>query len=187
MSNNINGVDLESIGQLLEAIKSNKELAKVNFLATSKWNGGTQTEVSISELHAGGENIARPDRNFKLIVDEPAQLGGQDEAPNPVEYLAAALCGCLTAGIATNAALFDTELKGIEVTIKADCDLHGILGLDKSVPNGLTHLDYTVKLTGANDEEKMLKSKETLDKKSFILNTLSKPFSTSTKVEIAKG
>jgi len=34
-------------------------------------------------------------RDFELIVDEPPSLGGDDEGPNPVEYILAGLAGCL--------------------------------------------------------------------------------------------
>lgn len=34
-------------------------------------------------------------RNFKLIIDEPKDLGGTDENANPVEYILAGLAGCL--------------------------------------------------------------------------------------------
>ncbi|GGH41013.1 osmotically inducible protein C [Mangrovimonas yunxiaonensis] len=34
-------------------------------------------------------------RNFKLIIDEPEDLGGTDEHANPVEYLLAGLAGCV--------------------------------------------------------------------------------------------
>ena len=34
-------------------------------------------------------------RNFKLIVDEPEELGGTDQDANPVEYILAGLAGCL--------------------------------------------------------------------------------------------
>ena len=34
-------------------------------------------------------------RNFKLIIDEPEDLGGTDENANPVEYILAGLAGCL--------------------------------------------------------------------------------------------
>lgn len=34
-------------------------------------------------------------RNFRLIVDEPENLGGTDEDANPVEYILAGLAGCL--------------------------------------------------------------------------------------------
>ena len=34
-------------------------------------------------------------RHFKLVVDEPQDLGGTDEAANPVEYILAGLAGCI--------------------------------------------------------------------------------------------
>lgn len=34
-------------------------------------------------------------RNFRLVVDEPKELGGTDEDANPVEYILAGLAGCL--------------------------------------------------------------------------------------------
>ena len=34
-------------------------------------------------------------RHFKLVVDEPEELGGKDEAANPVEYILAGLAGCI--------------------------------------------------------------------------------------------
>jgi uncharacterized OsmC-like protein len=34
-------------------------------------------------------------RNFQITIDEPAGLGGNDEAATPVEYTLASLAGCL--------------------------------------------------------------------------------------------
>jgi uncharacterized OsmC-like protein len=34
-------------------------------------------------------------RQFKLIIDEPEELGGSDEDANPVEYILAGLAGCI--------------------------------------------------------------------------------------------
>jgi len=34
-------------------------------------------------------------RSFNMIVDEPPNLGGEDRGANPVEYVLAALAGCL--------------------------------------------------------------------------------------------
>jgi len=34
-------------------------------------------------------------RNFKLVIDEPEDLGGTDENANPVEYILAGLAGCV--------------------------------------------------------------------------------------------
>lgn len=170
-----NGVVLEHIEELVQAVKDDPNVGKVCFRAQSQWQGGTKTKVNVSEWHAGGQNGARIGREFSLMVDEPAQLGGTDEAPNPIEYIAAGLCGCITAGIATNAALFGTDLDSIEVTVEADLDLHGVLGLVKEAPNGVIELRYAVKLNGPGDAEKMLKTKQTIDRKSPVRNTFELP------------
>lgn len=36
-------------------------------------------------------------RDFELVVDEPEDMGGTDEGPNPLEYLLASQSGCLNA------------------------------------------------------------------------------------------
>ena len=49
-------------------------------------------------VHAQGASPAKTiinTRNFQFIIDEPEDLGGTDEAPNPVEYLLASYAGCL--------------------------------------------------------------------------------------------
>ena len=178
-----NGVILDNIDGLVNAIKENPSVANVQFHAQSVWRGGTQAEVTISDMFSNGSNIMGPERNFKLVVDEPAVLGGKDEYPNPVEYLASALCGCLTAGIATNAALFGTELEKINVDVRVNFDIHGVLGLDRSKPSGPLDLHYTVTLKGKDGvtKEQMQKSKETLDKKSPIKNTIELPLRVTTE------
>lgn len=181
-----NGVNLDNIENLVGAIHENPKVANVQFKAKSKWLGSTQSEVEIHELHSDGNNIREGGNKFTLRVDEPGVLGGADEYPNPVEYLASALCGCLTAGIATNAALFDTELEKIEVEVDVNFDVHGVLGLDREKPNGPLNLHYKVKLKGKNgvDVAKLQKSKETLDKKSPIKNAIELPLHITTEFEI---
>ncbi len=186
MENVRNGVMLDPINELVSSIQSDPNVAQVQFVAKSEWKGGTQAEVTISELYSNGQNIRGPEKGFKLTVDEPGVLGGKDEYPNPVEYLASALCGCLTAGIATNAALFETELEKINVEVQVNFDVRGVLGLDRSQPNGPLNLHYKVKLKGKNgvSVDQLTKSKETLDKKSPIKNTIQLPLHVTTEFEI---
>lgn len=182
MTKQRNGVNLENIEALVGAIKDNPAMGNVRFSAKSEWKGGTKSEVTISDLHAGGQNIAASGRSFKLTVDEPPQLGGTDEAPNPVELLAAGLCGCLTAGIATNAALFGTDLEKLEVSVEADFDIRGLVALDRSVPTGAQEIRYTVRIKGAGPKEGLVRSKETIDRKSPVRNTLSSPIKITTQI-----
>jgi uncharacterized OsmC-like protein len=176
-----NGVDMESVGSYVEAVKADSNNAKISFVAESNWKGGTKAEVNVKEFYANGQPASRADRNFKFNVTEPSQLGGADDAPNPVELLAAALCGCLTAGIATNSAMFGTELEKLNIKVKVDFDLMGVLGLDRSVGNGAQHLHYTVTLKGKAAKDALQRSKETLDRKSAILNTLKNPLNVTTE------
>jgi hypothetical protein len=60
----------------------------------------------------------------------------------------------------------------------------GILGMDRSVPNSAIHVHYKVTLKGNAPKESLIKSKETLDKKSAILNTRKSPINVSTEIEI---
>lgn len=186
MRKQVNGVHLDNISNLLDAIKTDAKVANAKFSAKSKWLGGTKAEVTVSELHSNGQNIRDKSTDFKLIVDEPKVLGGTDEHPNPVEYIASALCGCLTAGIATNAALFGTNLEDIKVEVDVNFDLHGVLGLDRSKPNGPLDIHYKVTLKGKDGatKEQLIKSKETLDRKSPIVNTIQLPIRVTTEFEI---
>jgi uncharacterized OsmC-like protein len=181
-----NGVNLHNIGELVSTVKGDSRFANARFAAKSRWLGGTKTEVTITDIKAGGEVITRGDRRFTMMVDEPPQLGGSDEHPNPVEYLAAGLCGCITAGIATNAALFGTKLDKIEVEVEMDYDLKNVLGIDRNGPGEVTELRYKVRLGGPGARENMVRSKETIDKKSPVRNTLELPIKvvrTSVEVE----
>lgn len=174
MSEGRNGVNIGEVMKFVEAVKKNNDLAKIKFIARSRWGGGTRADISVKEFHVDGKPGSRPDRDFTIATDEPKELGGTDAAANPVELLAAGLCGCLTAGIATNTALFETDLESLEVSVEFDWDLLGILGLDRGVQNHAQGLHYTVKLKGKEGvtEEQLRKAKETLDRKSAVLNTL---------------
>ena len=171
MSKIVNGVNLEAIGDFVDGVKTGAVSPEIRFSAKSNWTGGTRTEVVIDQFSAGGVNAAPAERSFRLVIDEPAALGGQDTAPNPVEYLAAGLCGCITAGIVTNAAMFGATVEGLEVTVDADINVLGLFGLDRSVPSRCSRITYTVKVHG-DDPAALLKSCQVIDGKSPVRNTL---------------
>jgi uncharacterized OsmC-like protein len=178
-----NGINMTNLGAYVDSVKSDPSQGQVKFVARSSWGGGTNTNVEVSQFYADGKPVAPQGRSFSFSVSEPGALGGADTAPNPGEMIAAALCGCLTAGIATNAALFDTALEDIEVAVEVEWDMLGILGLDRSVPSRAKGIHYTVTLSG-DDAEKLRRAKETLDRKSAILKTLQEAVPVTTDVVI---
>ena len=87
----------------------------------------------------------------------------------------AALAGCLTSGIATNAALFDVPIDGLDIDMEGDIDLRGMLGHDKSVRSGFSDIRYTVTIQSPASEDKVRRCKETIDRKSPVGDTLANP------------
>jgi uncharacterized OsmC-like protein len=170
-----NDVNVEALKQVDAMIRETPDLGKCRFTAQSRWQRGTKTQVSIGEWYAGGQNMAPVPRRYTIMVDEPEPLGGVDGAANPIEVLLSALAGCVTAGIATNAAMFGVPIDGIEIDLDADLDARGMLGHDKSVRNGVTDIRYTVTITSPAPEEQVRRCKETIDRKSPVRDTLANP------------
>ena len=178
-----NGVNLDGIKQVDTLVRQNPALGKCAFKARSTWKRGTKSEVTIDSILAGGNEMSPPSRRFTISVDEPPFLGGADAHPNPIEVLLAALAGCVTAGIATNADMFGVPIDAMSIEVEADVDARGVLGHDKSVRNGVTDIRYTVTIQSPASEAEVRRCKETIDRKSPVRDTLASPVSiTSTLV-----
>lgn len=177
-----NGLDLAALLQFVNAVRDNRDLGKVTFCAHSDWDGGTRTLVKVNQLLVNQQNAAPAERDFTLVVDEPHALGGTDQAPNPMEYLAAGLCGCITAGIATNGALFNAEYEKIAIDAQVVFDVAGVFGIDKSVPNGALEINLTIRAKGP--AEQLSRSKATIDGKSPAKAMLEFPVKINTQLII---
>jgi uncharacterized OsmC-like protein len=181
MAENVNDVNVPKIKELDKAVRQNPGLAKATIKVASSWHRGTKTIVEVGRLDAGGQSLFPRTRKFVVMIEEPELLGGVDSAPSPVETVVAALAGCLTNGIASNAALFDVPLDRIDIEMEADIDFRGVLGHDKSVRNGLSDIRYTVTIQSPAPEDKVRRCKETIDRKSAVLDTLANPVNITSK------
>jgi putative redox protein len=59
---------------------------------------------------------------FRLVTDEPAELGGEDTAPTPYELLPAALASCIVTTIRMYARRKGWELAEVGVDVELDAD-----------------------------------------------------------------
>ena len=137
----VNGLDLAALGETVEAIEQNADLAKVTFDVTTRWTGQTGSETTVEGYTLGGERIQR---SHKIVADEPCELLGADGAPNPQELLMAAVNACMTVGYVAGAALKGITLTKLEIRTNGTLDLRGFLGLSDSVPPGYEAIDYEV-------------------------------------------
>lgn len=64
-------------------------------------------------------------RSFAIETDEPAPLGGTDQAVDPMELLLASLGTCLTIGWATQAAKRGIDFRALRIdyTVHVDSDV----------------------------------------------------------------
>ena len=70
---------------------------------------------------------------FKIVIDEPTNLGGTNEGPNPVQYVLAALCGCLNVVGHMIANEMGFELKGLEFEIEGDINPAKLYGKPEAI------------------------------------------------------
>ncbi len=108
----VNGLDLQALGEVVEAIEKDSSKAKVSFDVVTRWKGQTRSETTVSGFTLAGERI---DRSHTIVADEPYELLGADSAPNPQELLMAAFNACITVGYVAGAAL-----KGIKLELARD-------------------------------------------------------------------
>jgi uncharacterized OsmC-like protein len=172
MAEHVNDVNLDAIKHLDQAVRDNPALGKVTIKVQSTWERGTKAVVTVGPMHALGQNLFPRTRRFVIMSDDPVPLGGVDAAPAPPETLLVALAGCVTSGIATNAALFDVPIDAMSIDMEADIDLRGMLGHDRAARNGITDIRYTVNIRSPAPEDKVRRCKETIDRKSPVRDTL---------------
>ena len=141
----VNGLDLDALGEVVEAINQDASKAKVDFNVTTRWKGQTRSETTVDGYTIGGERI---NRSHTIVADEPFELLGADGAPNPQELLMAAFNACITVGYVAGAALKGIKLESLEIRTRGQLDLRGFLGLDDSVPPGYEQIDYDVRIKG---------------------------------------
>jgi uncharacterized OsmC-like protein len=175
MAEQVNDVNVEAMRALDRSIRENPALAKRTVKLRSTWQRGTKALVEVGTHEVAGKAVTPRTRRFTLMTDAPPGLGGVDSGPAAIETLLIALAGCVTSGIAANAALFDVPIDGLDVDMEGDIDLRGLLGHDKSIRNGFSDIRFTVTIRSSAPEEKVRRCKETIDRKSPVRDTLAKP------------
>ena len=146
----VNDIDLEALGEIVAAISEDPSKAIAGFRVTTEWQGQTRSQSTVDSYSLGGQEIAR---SFTVATDEPVELLGTNQAPNPQELLMSALNACMTVGYVAQASVRGITLDSCTIETEGELDLRGFLGLDDSVPAGYRRLDYTVTLTGNGSRE----------------------------------
>jgi uncharacterized OsmC-like protein len=149
----VNGVDVTALMDTIGAIKGNAEIAKFTFRAANKWMGGDKNRTTIKEFSGALQEHRNGIQAFIVDNGEPPVLLGNDEAPNPVEWLLHALVGCMTTTTAYHAAARAIAIDAIDSHIEGDLDLRGFLGLSSTVRKGYSAIRVYMRVKTKADAE----------------------------------
>jgi uncharacterized OsmC-like protein len=123
-------------------------------------------------------------RQFEIVVDEPAELGGADHGANPVEYVLAAFAGCLNVMAHVVAKELNFELRGVEIDIYGDINPARLFGMSFDDRAGYKQIVVTLKPDTDADAATLTKWAEKIEDRCPVSDNLQNP--TPVKIEVKK-
>jgi len=126
----------ESHLDLAVAVQQRKNVVAANVDGQSAFS-------SMSILTDGLKTVARVGEH-EHVIDEPEDLGGTDEGPNPVELVLAGLCSSLQMTFKKLAAEAGVSVDKVVSKARGDIDLRGFFAVDDSVPAGFHIISVSV-------------------------------------------
>ena len=168
----VNGLDLNALGETVEAIQQDAKKAIVGFDVTTRWTGQTRSETTVDGFTMAGERVTR---THKIVADEPCELLGTDSAPNPQELLMAAFNACIMVGYVAGSSLKGITLDSVEIKTRGELDLRGFLGLSDEVAPGYESIAYEVKIKGDGTPDQFEEIHQTVLKTSPNYFNISRP------------
>lgn len=136
----MNNISFEAVKQTVNAIKENPEAGIKKWFAHIEWKDGVENHVTIRQFP-------------HLITDEPAQLGGTDKGPNPVEYLLGATGSCFAITFEVIASQMGIKLEKVDVDVEADINAAVFLGIEEGDSGILNPIIKLKAVTSASNEQ----------------------------------
>lgn len=166
-----NGIDLDHLRGIAEAIRTEPQAGIVTIRTWHRWDEGFAVDGSTEELENAGEVTAR---TFTFRTDWPPDAGGRDSGPTPGELVLAALGACLASTYATQAAIRGVGIEEVEVALEAAVDFRGQLEVAPVRP-GLEGIKATVAVRSHADAATLKALGEAVRRTSPLHDTLTNP------------
>jgi uncharacterized OsmC-like protein len=179
-----NGIDTAQVYGTLDALKEQPELARFEFRATNRWINGPHSRSTIQGFWGAGQEDTTRMVPFEIDASEPPVLFGDNEAPNPAEFVLHALAGCLTLTIVNVAAARKVTLTEVSSTLTGVLDARGATGLDRSYRNGFERVTVNFSIKGDAPREKLEEIVERAKANSVVYDIVSNPVPVDVTAEI---
>jgi uncharacterized OsmC-like protein len=111
-------------------------------------------------------------RNFEMIIDEPANLGGTDDGANPVEYVLAALAGCLNVVGHLVAKEMGFDIKNLEIELDGELNPARFMGKSNEERAGYQAINVKMKPETDADEDTLKKWIEKVENRCPVSDNL---------------
>lgn len=175
----INGVDTDALRQFIQEVAAEPAKGMTRFQVATAWHGQMRCETKVSSWMLGGQTIRH---SHSIVVDEPPELLGKDEAPNPQEVLMAAMNSCIVMGYVVQASMRGITLEKVVMETEGDIDLRGLFRLDPSIPPGYETIHYRVTIKGNGTPEQFQEIHETVCAVSPNFYNISRPIKLDAKL-----
>jgi uncharacterized OsmC-like protein len=109
--------------------------------AEGVWQGQMKTRLQVRDF-------------APFYTGEPERVGGDDSAPTPMEYVVAALNGCVAVVVETVAAELGLRIDGMRIESEATMDRRGFLGTADVTPH-FTQLTNRIRFTTTEQPERL--------------------------------
>lgn len=118
-------------------------------LASDDPTEGVELEVTRVE---GFRNLAVTPAGQEIHLDEPVHFGGSGEAPDPAQYLLAAIGASLSVTLSAHAAMRDFVITSIGMRLSAKIDGRAFFSPGCGAPPGLLSLAIELRVQGVGSE-----------------------------------
>lgn len=114
-------------------------------------------------------------RRFQLVIDEPEDLGGTNEGANPVEYILAALSGCLNVMCHLVAKEMNFTLRGVEITLSGNLNPAKLFGQETTERAGYKEIKVEINPDTDADKATLEKWLKTVESRCPVSDNLTNP------------
>ena len=177
----VNGVNVDTLFGVIDAVKGNPKVADFKFSITNKWSSGGHNITQIGNFYGALETQTRD--GFTVENAEHPVLLGEDEAPNPVEFVLHALAGCLTTTLVYHSAARGYKITEINTTLEGNLDLHGFLGIDEKIRSGYSDIKVTMTVKGDLSEAQLQEMMQVAKDRSPVYDIVTHPVAVTVQMQ----
>ena len=111
-------------------------------------------------------------RGFKVNMDEPAELGGNNTGMNPIEALLNALGACKAIVARSFAQIKGVEFSELRIELDGTLDPDGFMGMNPEAKIGLSHIHTRYYFKSNESDEKLKEFVEFMEHTCPVMDTI---------------